>query len=134
MTTAPHSGRLELHNSAGQSALEEPLRAELERAFRQELRRPLPPHLTAAHARGFADYFSTARARRRDRRRPAQTPLRTRRRTAGSPEGHWSIRKDSRPPGPPAGGPAVRPLRNYPFVAAETPMTAPAALSACTAT
>jgi arylsulfatase A-like enzyme len=56
-----HSGRLELHNSASQSALEEPLRAELESAFRDELRRPLPPHLTAAHARGFADYFSTAR-------------------------------------------------------------------------
>ena len=29
MTTAPHSGRLELHNSAGHSPLEEPLRAEL---------------------------------------------------------------------------------------------------------
>jgi arylsulfatase A-like enzyme len=55
------SGRLELHNSASQSALEEPLQAELERAFRDELRRPLPPRLTAAHARGFADYFSTAR-------------------------------------------------------------------------
>jgi len=56
-----HSGRLELHNSASQSALEEELDAELQRAFRQELRRPLPPRLTAAHARGFADYFSTAR-------------------------------------------------------------------------
>jgi arylsulfatase A-like enzyme len=56
-----HSGRLELHNSASQSALEEPLQAELERAFREELREPLPPRLTAAHARGFADYFSTAR-------------------------------------------------------------------------
>ncbi len=55
------SGRLELHNSASQSALEEPLQAELESAFREELRRPLPPRLTAAHARGFADYFSTAR-------------------------------------------------------------------------
>jgi arylsulfatase A-like enzyme len=56
-----HSGRLELHNSAGRSALEEPLRNELQRAFRQELRGPLPPRLTEAHARGFADYFSTAR-------------------------------------------------------------------------
>jgi arylsulfatase A-like enzyme len=56
-----HSGRLELHNSAGVSALEEPLRAELELAFRQELRAPLPPRLTEAHARGFADYFSTAK-------------------------------------------------------------------------
>jgi arylsulfatase A-like enzyme len=56
-----HSGRLELHNSAGQNALEEELRSELERAFRQELRGPLPARLTEAHARGFADYFSTAR-------------------------------------------------------------------------
>ena len=56
-----HSGRLELHNSAGVSALEEPLRAQLELAFREELRDPLPPRLTEAHARGFADYFSTAK-------------------------------------------------------------------------
>ncbi len=52
---------MELHNSAGESALEEGLRAQFERAFSQELRGPLPPRLTAAHARGFADYFSTAR-------------------------------------------------------------------------
>ena len=81
-----HSGRLELHNSAGVSALEEPLRAELGRAFRQELREPLPPRLTAAHARGFADYFSTAKhavaeaAARRKRRseregEPGEGPL-----------------------------------------------------------
>jgi hypothetical protein len=78
-----HSGRLELHNSASQSALEEPLQAELESAFRDELRRPLPPHLTAAHARGFADYFSTARQasvkaaarrKRRDEREAGQPP------------------------------------------------------------
>jgi arylsulfatase A-like enzyme len=56
-----HSGRLELHNSAGESPLEEGLRAEYERAFRDELRQPLPSRLIAAHARGFADYFSTAR-------------------------------------------------------------------------
>ena len=56
-----HSGRLELHNSAGESPLEEGLRAEYERAFRDELREPLPRRLVAAHARGFADYFSTAR-------------------------------------------------------------------------
>ncbi len=56
-----HSGRLELHNSAGHSPLEEGLRAEYERAFYDELRAPLPPHLGGAHARGFADYFSTAR-------------------------------------------------------------------------
>jgi arylsulfatase A-like enzyme len=57
-----HSGRLELHNSAGgESALEGALRAEYDRAFKHELREPLPTHLEAAHGRGFADYFSTAR-------------------------------------------------------------------------
>jgi arylsulfatase A-like enzyme len=56
-----HSGRLELHNSTGESPLEEALRAEYELAFKDELRGPLPSRLVAAHARGFADYFSTAR-------------------------------------------------------------------------
>jgi arylsulfatase A-like enzyme len=56
-----HSGRLELHNRAGHSPLEEALRVEYERAFSDELRAPVPGHLTAAHARGFADYFSTAK-------------------------------------------------------------------------
>jgi arylsulfatase A-like enzyme len=92
-----HSGRLELHNSAGVSPLEEALRAEYERAFVEELREPLPPRLVAAHARGFADYFSTARqssvkaAARRKRRSereaegppppelPLNSPLRSRR-------------------------------------------------------
>jgi arylsulfatase A-like enzyme len=55
------SGRLELHNSAGESAIEAELRAQLQRAFHQELRGPLPPRLGGAHARGFADFFSTAR-------------------------------------------------------------------------
>jgi arylsulfatase A-like enzyme len=67
-----HSGRLELHNSAGESALEAPLRAQLEHAFHAELRGTLPSRLTEAHARGFADYFSTARAaaaKATDRRR-----------------------------------------------------------------
>ncbi len=57
-----HSGRLELHNGAGQSALEPALDAELQHAFTAELREPLPHRLRAAHARGIADYFSTARA------------------------------------------------------------------------
>ncbi len=56
-----HSGRLELHNSAGSSPLESKLRADLARAFHRELRAPLPSRLGEAHARGFADYFSTAR-------------------------------------------------------------------------
>jgi arylsulfatase A-like enzyme len=54
-------GRLELENLAGHSRLEEPLRRQLGRAFQEELRGPLPPRLAAAHGRGFADYFSTAR-------------------------------------------------------------------------
>jgi hypothetical protein len=56
-----HNGRLELDNSAGHSPLEGPLRAQLDRAFARELRAPLPPRLTAAAARGFSDYLSTAR-------------------------------------------------------------------------
>ncbi|HTU78463.1 MAG TPA: sulfatase-like hydrolase/transferase [Solirubrobacteraceae bacterium] len=58
---ADTKGRLELHNSAGHSALEAGLRVEHERAFLDELREPLPPRLADAHERGFADYFSTAR-------------------------------------------------------------------------
>jgi arylsulfatase A-like enzyme len=55
------SGRMELHNSAGESELEPALRVQLQQAFEGELRRPLPHRLQAAHGRGFADYFSTAR-------------------------------------------------------------------------
>ena len=55
------NGRLELHSSAGESPLEETLRADYEQAFKEELRAPLPTRLIEAHARGFADYFSTAR-------------------------------------------------------------------------
>jgi len=58
---ATDSGRLELHNSAGESALEEPLRETFQQALLQELRRPLPGHLNAAHARGFTDYFTVAK-------------------------------------------------------------------------
>ncbi|HYL71385.1 MAG TPA: sulfatase-like hydrolase/transferase, partial [Candidatus Dormibacteraeota bacterium] len=53
-----HAGRLELHNVAGHSPLEEALRAEYAQALRDELRGALPQRLIAAHARGFADYFS----------------------------------------------------------------------------
>jgi arylsulfatase A-like enzyme len=106
-----HSGRLELHNSASQSALEEPLRAELESAFRQELRRPLPPRLTAAHARGFADYFSTARAvvvaaaaRRKLRSEREVGPLSPPGGPLENPEGQFGHlgRRAGRPVGPPA--------------------------------
>jgi arylsulfatase A-like enzyme len=55
------SGRLELHNSAGHSALEAGLRAQHERAVFDELHGALPRRLLEAHERGFADYFSTAR-------------------------------------------------------------------------
>lgn len=54
-------GRLETHNSVEHNPIEESLRAEFERAFTDELRKPLPQRLQAAHGRGFADYFSTAR-------------------------------------------------------------------------
>ncbi len=55
------SGRLELHNSAGESVLEQPLRETFEQALAQELRQPLPARLNEAHVRGFTDYFTTAK-------------------------------------------------------------------------
>jgi arylsulfatase A-like enzyme len=55
------SGRQELHNGAGHSALEAGLRAQHEQAVFDELHGPLPRRLLDAHARGFADYFLTAR-------------------------------------------------------------------------
>ena len=79
-------GRLELENNAGESALEEQLRDQLHTAFAQELRGPLPRRLGPAHARGFADYFSTARnaataaaARRKRHSEREVGPLRERR-------------------------------------------------------
>ncbi len=56
------SGRMELHNSAGESELQAPLSQTLQHALEQELRRQLPARLNSAHARGFTDYFTTARA------------------------------------------------------------------------
>ncbi|HEV3319524.1 MAG TPA: sulfatase-like hydrolase/transferase [Solirubrobacteraceae bacterium] len=53
-------GRLELDNGAGRSPLEETLQAMLQRAYAEELHRPLPPHLLAARERGFYDYFTVA--------------------------------------------------------------------------
>ena len=55
------SGRLELHNGAGESKLEDGLRSTLTLAFQQELRAALPDRLDAAQARGFVDYFNVAR-------------------------------------------------------------------------
>ena len=54
-------GRMELTNSAGQSALEESMRSGLEHAIATELRAPLPPGLDAAQRRGFVDYFNVAK-------------------------------------------------------------------------
>jgi arylsulfatase A-like enzyme len=51
---------LELRNGAGASSAEDELRSDLEQAISQELRRPLPSHLSAAQARGFSDYHSVA--------------------------------------------------------------------------
>ncbi len=56
-----HGGRLETVNSAGQGeALEGSMRALMAQAFTQELRRPLPARLQAAHGRGFDNYFTIA--------------------------------------------------------------------------
>jgi arylsulfatase A-like enzyme len=54
-------GRLELHNSAAHSALAPTLSQTFEQALEKELRRPLPPRLNGAHARGFSDYFLVAK-------------------------------------------------------------------------
>jgi arylsulfatase A-like enzyme len=89
-----HSGRLELHNSAGTSPLEASLRATLERAYREELRRPLPPHLRAAHSRGFYNYFAlatsiTARATQHRAELEAQRlQARSGKRALGAPRAH----------------------------------------------
>jgi arylsulfatase A-like enzyme len=55
------AGRLELDNSAGKgSPREARLQALLQRAYTEELRRPLPAGLGAASERGFIDYFTVA--------------------------------------------------------------------------
>jgi hypothetical protein len=54
------AGRLELANVAGRSHLEDSLRAQLERAVSEELRAPLPSHLSGPQRRGLADYHSTS--------------------------------------------------------------------------
>jgi arylsulfatase A-like enzyme len=81
-----HSGRLELENSAGRSALEEPLREAFDRAYGEELRGELPARLRPAQERGFSDYLETAtrdatsaaarRKLRTERKYLTDTPLR----------------------------------------------------------
>jgi arylsulfatase A-like enzyme len=77
-----HSGRLELHNGAGQSPLEDSLQALLGEAYAQELHRPLPFPLQSARERGFLNYFTIAirtaarAARRRAELQPAPTEAR----------------------------------------------------------
>jgi len=94
-----HGGRLELHNSAGHNAREESMRDQYARAFTQELRRPLPERLHAAHGRGFADYFSTAKnaatnAAAHRKRRSERVVGRLRHHVAG---GEGSLRADLSP-------------------------------------
>jgi arylsulfatase A-like enzyme len=54
------TGRMELRNLIGESALEDHLAAQLKRAVRDELHEPLPKRLRGARKRGLADYFDTA--------------------------------------------------------------------------
>jgi arylsulfatase A-like enzyme len=54
-------GRLEVDNVHDRSPIQEALHHQLEGAIADELREPLPRALHAAHGRGYADYFSTAR-------------------------------------------------------------------------
>jgi arylsulfatase A-like enzyme len=80
---ASQGGRLEVHNTVGQSAVEGEMRAHYEHAFKHELREPLPGRLAGARERGFIDYFSTARnaaavaVERRKRREEAALGLPT---------------------------------------------------------
>ena len=76
-------GRLELHNSAGRSPLEEGAARGIRARVQRGAARAAAAAAVAAHARGFADYFSTARhasvnaaARRRHRseREPGSAP------------------------------------------------------------
>jgi arylsulfatase A-like enzyme len=54
------SGRLELHNSANHSRLEETLAPMLEHAFHNELRAQLPDAMLFAQLEGLSNYFATA--------------------------------------------------------------------------
>jgi arylsulfatase A-like enzyme len=54
------SGRMELDNVAGESPLQNAISAEMQRAVRDELHKPLPKRLHVAQKRGFDNYFNTA--------------------------------------------------------------------------
>ena len=112
-------GRLELHNSAGHSALQPTLSQTFEQALEKELRRPLPPRLNGAHARGFSRLLPRRQdggGQRRVRARAARR--KTVRRAAGTGRGD---RRNAL-------------SRRQARFARETPITAPVASSACTAT
>jgi arylsulfatase A-like enzyme len=76
------SGRLELHNSAGENPLDEAYDALLLRALSEELRAVLPGRLAAARAAGLNDYLHIAKraaradAARRRRERERSLPRR----------------------------------------------------------
>jgi arylsulfatase A-like enzyme len=100
---ATQSGRLELHNGAGESSIEGALRALLVRAYAEELRRPLPGPLRAAQRRGFYNYFTIAtRVAERATQRRAERELAATRLTNGPLEAH---RTRSGAVGPRAAGP-----------------------------
>ena len=113
-----HSGRLELHNSAGESPQEAELAQTLERGRPP---RAAPPAARASERRAGARLCRLllhGRARRRQRRnRFANASL-----NASSGE--------RTPRGPSPG----EPLTPQPVIACDSPMTAPEASSACTAT
>ena len=98
-TTARRAGAWSCTTAPAHSPLEQGLRAEYKSAVRDELRGPLPPRLVEAHARGFADYFSTRQARRRERGGTPQAARRTRsrRRAGGAPGAAQGERRCSGP-------------------------------------
>jgi len=102
-----HSGRLELHNGAGEGRpLEGEMHDQAEDALRRELREPLPRRLADAHSRGFSDFFSTARHAAREsierRRRHREQEIEDLERLASEPgarEGGTTPEADALSPG-----------------------------------
>jgi arylsulfatase A-like enzyme len=107
------AGRMELDNRAGRSPLEPSLQATLERAYVEELRRPLPRRLRPARNRGLYNYFSLAtriaaratahRAERQERSLKGSRPGHNRGGRHGSPSSpHFTNTVRSEPARPPA--------------------------------